>query len=215
MATLGEMTTRLARKLQDQNNTAVSLVALREAVNFAVRTLKLKRWWFNEFEEAVTLTAEDPVLTLVATTPLIIFEDGGIQIVDGTMFFPAHKVSSAIYDLCNTQALGRPTKWVYRNGGYELYPYPDTAYSVIVRGLKDYTAFATDGTDDGDTNDFLTLAEDVVENAALARLHGTERHDKEAADTFERYAEQDYANLMAVQGQKVGTGGNLPCSFLL
>jgi hypothetical protein len=82
MATLGELTTRIARKLQDTTNTAVSKVAIREAVNASVRHWKTRPWWFTEFEESVALTPGERAL-LLTTDTLYLLEPGGVHVTDG------------------------------------------------------------------------------------------------------------------------------------
>ena len=214
MATLGALTTRIARKLIDTANTAVSQVAIREAVNASVRHWKTRPWWFTEFEESVSLTPGERALSLT-TAALYLLEPGAIHISDAEILHPVRKVTSAEFDRCDTSATGRPWMYAYRAGAYQLHPTPDSAYTAIVRGVKDYSALATDGSDDTQTNDLLTEGEDVIEQWALSRLHATERQDLDMANTYARLAEQDYFNLLRTNGARTGTGHNQVYSSMI
>jgi hypothetical protein len=214
MATLGELTTRIARKLQDTTNTAVSKVAIREAVNASVRHWKTRPWWFTEFEESVALTPGERAL-LLTTDALYLLEPGGVHVTDGGLLYAVEKITSAKFDLYDTQVTGRPWVYCYRAGGYELHPIPDSAYTAVVRGVKDYAAFATDSTDDTATNDLLTHAEDIIEQWTLSRIHATERQDLDMANTFAQLAERDYQNLLRTNNARNAPGHNAVHSFLV
>jgi len=206
MTALGTLTTRIAQKLLDTGNVVVSAPSIIDAVNESVRFWKRRSFWFNEFEETVVLSTNDPMLNLLTVTPLVVFENQGVVIIDQDERYDVTKVSSAIYDAANDEQQGRPYIWTYRNDGYELFYYPDEAYSAVVRGIKDYSAFATDGTDNALSNDFTDEAEDLIVYEALSRIHGGIRQDEKMEAYFRRLATDEYNNLMGFDNSKQGTG---------
>lgn len=216
MTTLGDLTSRLARKITDESNTAVSLVALREAVNYAINKWKTKDWWFNEYGQEITLSAGVATFSFPGTlTSLYVFDNNGVVITYEGSKWNVQKVASEIFDCEYGEETGMPTIWTMRNMTHYIHPTPDQDYIATIRGIKDYAAFATDGSDDTSTNDLLTYAEYVIENTALARIHGAERQDISMARLFEEYANADYINLMAFHGRKTISGQNIIHSVLI
>lgn len=206
MPTLSQMSSTISKKLVDDSNVAVTSAQIKTAINEAITYWKRRALWFNEFEETITLTAENPAFSLSTNTPLYIFPKGGVAIDYSDQRYPLTKVSTSYYDRINAEFTGLPFLWTYRNDGFEVYYYPDQAYSVIVRGIKDYTAFATNGDDDAETNDWLTEAELVIQYWALSRLHGEFRQDEKMESYYTARAENEYENLMKFMGEKVRTG---------
>ena len=215
MATLAQMITRIADRLLDPNHTAITEVQIREAVNEAIDFHKQETFWFNEFEETVTLTADSKVLSLTTNTPLEIYEEGGVVIDYGSLYWNVRKVSTQKYDSESTQATGLPYMWTYRNDAFELYFIPDQAYSCIVRGIKDYTAFDETGTDDNTSTDFTTEGERLIRYTALAYLAADYRHDNEMASKFEERADLELTKLIDKTAQKFKSDSNEIHSTLL
>jgi hypothetical protein len=151
----------------------------------------------------------------VNNSPLYLIEPGGVVIVDDGIRHPVCKVPWSTFDLYDRDFQGRPNIYTYRNGQYELQPTSDASYTAVVRGVKDYTAFATDSTDDTATNDLLTHAEDIIEQWTLSRIHGTERQDLDMASLFAQLAERDYQNLLRTNNARNAPGYNAVHSFLV
>lgn len=215
MATLSATSAVIARKLLDENNTVVSGVQIRTAINDAIKYWKRRAFWFNEFSETITLTIGNPAFSLVTNTPIFLFEKGGAVVVENMIRYPLTKITSEKYDLLNIQAPGRPFAWTYRNQGFELYSYPDQAYSMVCRGIKDYADFATEGADDGNTSDFLTHAELLIQYWALSRLHGEYRQDEKMESYYTARAKDEFENLKEFNADKDSTGTNEVHSFLI
>lgn len=215
MATLAQMITRIADRLLDPNHTIITEQQIREAVNEAIDFHKYETFFFNEFEETVTLTADSATLTLSTNTPLEIYEEGGVVIDYGQQYWDVRRVSTQQYDSESTQSTGMPYIWTYRNDGYELYFIPDQAYSCIVRGIKDYTAFDITGTDDANTSDWTTTAERLTRYTALSNLATDYRQGLEMADKFEQRAAMELEKLQKVTRQKYKTNTNHIHSTLL
>jgi hypothetical protein len=201
MATFGELQTQVSSRLKDPNNTSVSASIVADVLNEALQYWSKKPYWFNEFRDVVTLTEDDPVLTLT-TDAQYVFDTGGITIDYANTRWPVKKITSDEYDCLNVQGRGIPYAWVYRNGGYELYGYPDAAYTALVRGIKNYT----DLSGDSDTNDFTINAPDLLRYEALARLYGEFRQDPKMEAYYAARATNEHTNLRQATNRLNGSG---------
>ena len=206
MATFGELQTRASARLKDPDNTSVSASDVANVLNDAIQYWEKERFWFNEFEEPVTLTINDPAFVLAANTPLYLFKEDGVVINYANARWPLKKVSPAEYDGMNTQGRGLPFAWTERNEGYEVYFYPDVAYTAVVRGIKAYTPFATDGSANNDTNDFTIEAPDLILYEALSRLFGEFRQDPKMETYYANRAINEKKNLKLQTRRRKGTG---------
>lgn len=208
MATFGELQVKASARLKDVNNTAVSASDVADVINDAIAQWKLKRFWFNEFEETVTLVQNDPILPALpnGVIPLEIFQEDGIVINYAQSRWPVRKISGSEYDDMNVQGRGIPYAFTQRDDEVELYWYPDAAYSAVVRGLKDYTRFATNGTQNNLSNDFTINAPDLILYETLARLFGEFRQDTKMENYYAARATNQYWNLQRRTRKALKTG---------
>lgn len=192
MATFEAIQQRVSTRLKDPNNVDISVSDVSTVINDAIRHWSKKRFWFNEFEETVTLTAGNPVVTLVSNpNPIEVFKKGGMAINYASTRWPLSKVTSAEYDNMNAEGRGIPFAWVYRNGGYEVYWYPNADYPLIVRGLKRYD----DLVNNIDTNDFTNHAVSLVMYEALSRFYAEFRQDEKMEEYYSNRAANEYDTL--------------------
>lgn len=209
MTTLATLKANISLRLKDENNVRVSAASVTSSINQAINFWKRKPFWFNEFEESITISSNS--FSLVTNTPLFLFKNDGVVIEENDQRYPLTKVSSDEYDRMNNEGTGRPFAWVYRNDGFECFFYPDQSYTAVCRGLKDYAALSADG----DSNDFTTETQDLIEYEALARLHGEVLQDSNMQTYFSGMATREYDNLMDFDGEKNSTGRLQVHSFLL
>lgn len=203
MATFAALQNKVSTRLKDPNNEDISAADVATIINDAVAHWSKKLFWFNEFEETVTLTVNDPALPLVTNTnPVEIFKHGGIVINYAQTRWPLRKVSSEEYDAMNVQGKGIPFVWTYRNDGYQLYWYPDQEYSTIVRGLKSYAALSGSS----DMNDFTEEAPDLIIYEALSRLYAEFRQDEKMEAYYSGRAQDQYALLRKETNRRKATG---------
>lgn len=206
MATFGTLKTNISLRLKDENNTVVSDANVGVAVNKAIDYWKKHPFFFNEFVETVTISSGASSFSLSTNTPLYLFEQGGVVIEQNDTRYPLKKVSTIEYDMMNSEGTGQPFVWTYRNDGFEVYYYADQAYTAYARGIKDYSAFATDGTDNSSSNDFTTEVQDLIEYEALARLWMEILQDEAMSNYFMKMAEREYQNYLKFHRGKNATG---------
>lgn len=203
MTTLGTLVTRVSARLKDPSFTAVTRAEVVAVINDAITFYADDRFAFNEFEETVPLTAGNPLLTLVTNIdPERIYNTNGIVINYASNRWPLNKISSEEYDALNVQGRGIPFAWTWRNGKYEVYYYPDAAYSAVVRGLKSYPPLALDA----DTNDFTDSADNLIMYESLSRLYAEFRQDDKMEAYYTGKAASEYRNLQKKKRNLVGTG---------
>lgn len=207
MATFAALQARVSSRLKDPSNVDISAADVAAIINDALRHWAKHRFWFNTFEETVILThngnANDRFFVLSANAdPENIFKEDGMVIDYAQTRWPLEKVSPAVYDTLNTEGRGIPYAWTYRNGGYELYWYPDQAYSLVVRGLKRYSDLSAGA----DTNDFTDHASDLLMYEALSRLYAEFRQDDKMEAYYSGRAQDQYMTLRKETNRKNATG---------
>ena len=191
MATFGELQSKVSTRLKDPSNTSVSVSDVAATINEAIQFWSRERFWFDEFEESVALVQDDPDLPALSVTPKYLFETNGIVIDYASTRWPVRKISSIEYDEMNAEGRGIPFAWTFRNNGYELYWYPDAAYTAIVRGVKAYA----DLVDSSDTNDFTTNTPDLVMYEALSRLFGEFLQDPNMESYYSARTQNEFKSI--------------------
>ena len=197
MATFGAVKTAIARRLLDEENTAVTDVEIGEAINEAIKKWKSKRFWFNTTEFALAIAAGETSLTLptdflieIPRNAVIVYENGEKRQVK--------KVSPTVFDgYGNDQSTGLPRIYTNRDGVLEIFPAANIDYSGKLYYLREYTEFATDGTQDDETNDFLDEGCQLIQNEALSNLFGELRQDDKMEDRYAKRTQTEHNTLIA------------------
>lgn len=154
MATFGEIQDRINRDYLNRTDFSAETV---RAIRASIRHYEHKRWWFNESSTAIATTTS---ISHIAR-PSAFFE------TDELRFFYA---SSASYSLnridmkdllemrAGAQTVGQPTHYAEWGERYELFPIPDSAWTITVHGFQQLAALS--GT--ADTNAWTSAAEDLI-----------------------------------------------------
>lgn len=215
-ATFGQLQTRVAARLIDPSNVAVSSSNVAQAINDAVSFWKTRKFWFNNKLTTLTLDLEDPyILGYGNSNPLwpnapvlpsnFLFEDDkdGFVIQYNNQNYPLDKVHPREYDnsfLSNGNGL--PFIYTWRNGNYEIYWKPQLAYTMQVNFYADYP----DLVNPTDTNDFTTYADKLIEYDAISRILSDLRLDDDRAAKFAARAETENTNLKSRSRKQNATG---------
>lgn len=203
MATFEALQQQVSKRLKDPNNTDVTVSDVSALINDAIRYWSRKQYKFNEFQETVTLTAGSPTLTLVTnTSPKNIFTQGGVTINYASSRWTVNRVNTSDYDDMNDEGRGIPFAYTYRNGGYELYYYPDRDYTAIVRGLKSYDKLVNNE----DTNDFTDNAENLIIYEATARGFAEFKQDDRMEAYFTARAKDEHRVLTEENNRERASG---------
>ncbi|MDP9195210.1 MAG: hypothetical protein M3O22_00300 [Pseudomonadota bacterium] len=202
MPTFASLKTSAAKRLMDDSNTAVSASDVGDSVNAAIRFWKQKRFWFNQATATPTLTEDDPDITGMPSAFLYELSQNGFVIEYASSRYPLVKVDNNFFDAKDSEGVGLPAIYTYRNGGYQVCPYPDQAYTLKLYYIKDYS----DLSGDSDTNDFTAYADRLVLYEALSRLHGELRQDEKMEAYYSARAAAEYQNLQTRTAMLIGTG---------
>lgn len=211
MATFVQVTTAVSKKLLDPNNTAVALSDVQDAVNESVAYWKFKRFWFNTVRDSATLTPQVGSIPLPTNFLVPFLDDGGFEIEYSNARYLLRKLDQTTYDgLWLGNGYGRPSYYSNLSGTYNVYPLPDQAYTIRRNYLEDYPALTVDG----DTNDFLTNANLLIQYWTLAKMFRDNRQDSTMSEAFFNSAQDEYANLSIMTTKSNATGGLLLHTFL-
>lgn len=206
MATFGDMTAYVSKRLIDPTNTAVDASDVQEAINDAIRYWKFRRFWFNEVTDTATLTAQSPSFPYPADFLLPVIKDGGFVIQFGSVNWPLSKLDMPSYDkLFLANGFGLP-RWYARLGNeeYQCYPIPDQNYVVMRHYLKDYMDLSANG----DTNDFTLNAARLIELWALGNLTAELRQDMDTTAYYRQASADEYRQLR-VRTDKENSAGKV------
>lgn len=207
MATLGTAATEIARKLLDEDGTAVSAATIKAAINEAITFWKQKRLWFNSTAADVTFNIGDTTLTTLPSDFLEPVPRNPLNVIQNGFPYRVVKRLPIVFDShVSNVGTGRPLIFCYRNKQIEIYPYPDIVYSGKLYYVKDYTDFATNGGDDAKTNDWLTDGIRLVRSQALAWLHAEERQDEKMAEIYQGRANSEFNNLLSRTNKLLKSG---------
>lgn len=196
MTTFSALKTKVSRLLKDANNTAVSAETVGDYINQSIDYWKHKEFWFNQKKDNVTMTQGNPVVVM----PSDFLVQISFAINYANQRWPLTMISNSEYDDMNVQGQGIP-KYITFTGDWEVYYYPDQAYSLEVRYLEDYETLTGD-----ETNDFLTNAERLIMYDALSRLFAEERQDDKMEAYYTGRSQDEYNNLLARTNKQIGTG---------
>lgn len=204
--TLGAMTNSIAKRLIDDGNTSVSRQDIQIAINEAISYYKHKRFWFNERTYNVLLSEGDTQVDLPEDF-LLDLPRNTLSIVESGDTYEVRKKPPAVFNsLIYNTGTGRPTIYMLQTGVMSIYPFPDREYTGTLNYIKDYDDFSTSGTADNTTNDFISLAGNLIRNEALSRLHMELRQDEKMASAFSLLAERELSSLMGRTNKLNKTG---------
>lgn len=193
--TLGQMATEISRRLLDENNTAVTAVEVREAINEAIAKWKAKQFWFNREENPWNMQEGDTFVAL-PTDFLCPVAKNSITIKFSGFTYQVKKYPALRFDAIDSSSItGRPLRYTLRDGYIEFSPAANQIYPATLYYLRDYPTLATDGTGDGATNDFLTNAAMLIRSEALAQIHGELRQDEKMEARYTNRVNSEYATL--------------------
>jgi hypothetical protein len=206
MGTLGTVATAISRRLLDENQTAVTAVEVREAINEAVRKWQAKSFWFNRTEAPISIAQGDVFVSLPADYFTVVPRNPFTILFSG-FTYQVKKYSAVRFDaIDSTSITGRPLRFTERDGYLEFSPAANQAYTGTLYYMRNYSALATDGSTDGATNDFITNAEMLIRSEALTQIHGELRQDEKMESRYADRTALEYAVLRTKTAMMYKTG---------
>ncbi len=207
MTSFGDLITEVAEKIDQSllgsNPTATTSPAAR-AINRAIDYFEPERFWFNEATTSITLTTGDPTVPNLPSDFLFEVENGGLAINFSSTRYPIQRISVRDYDRVNVEGLGLP--YLYKTFGkqIDLYFFPDQAYTLELRYIKEYTNLVNDA----DTNDWTDNAQRLIVAKALEDLYLDSRHSLPGGlhDQYKQKRIDEHNQLKDKTGQLSTTG---------
>jgi len=158
MATLSDLRSIVSDNLNRTDlNTQID-----QAINFAIDYYaKRYRFWFNETTATFNTVASQFNYTSAETglTNVREFDYVKIAISSTNNYEVVPETYDVIQSINISNATGQPIFYSYYKENMYLYYVPDAAYTITVSYVKSYS----DLVNDGDSNDFTTNAEDLIE----------------------------------------------------
>ena len=203
MATFGALQTAVSKRLLDASNTAVSASDVAAAINESIAYWKFRRFWFNEIQDSVTLTAQDAVIPYTGDILVFNSENGSVNIEYSNMRYQLTKINQQDYNnLWLGNGYGIPQYYARVGQDYVMYPLPDIAYTLNRTYLKEYAALVNAG----DTNDFTNFAERLIRLWTAADLIAEFRQDEKMESYFRNSANDAYRQLCVMSDKSDGSG---------
>lgn len=204
MATLSDMQTFVSKRLQDPNNTAVSIADVTDLINMALQYWKNERFWFNEITDTTTLTQGNPAIPLAVDFLVPSIDQGAFVIEYSGIRYPLTKISEPQYNnqyLSN--GIGQPFNYArLANSEYQVFPIPDRDYTLRRFYIRDYDDFVN-GTD---TNDFSVLLPQLLQYTAAAYGSRDFRQDMTMFGAFWQQAQLEYQSALKTTRKDNATG---------
>jgi len=206
MSTFLQMRTKIADYLDRSDLSS----QINDAINRAIEYYEKERFWFNEKTGTFATVANTKNYSSAGGVPTDIAE---IDYVEVTQSGKEYEVEPRTYNYIKRpqgyDVTGLPKYYAFYQENFYLDPIPNAIYTITISYQQKYTALSADG----DSNDFTTDAEDLIEARALWWLYGRIIKDKELADS----AKQDELNALSSLREKtrklIATGYVRPTSF--
>src|SRR3990167_9180520 len=131
MATLSELRSRITRKLGNDQVIDPTSAEITQAINSTIDFYETETFWFNQYVATLTATVSNRVITtgMPADFKQEVQIDG-LTLVYNQVWTPLKHITPFEYDCLNAEQEGLPYAYTYRDGAFELFPYPDQAYTI-------------------------------------------------------------------------------------
>lgn len=207
MATYGDIQSEVAQKVDETYLTS----QISTAINRTILFYQPYHFWFNTATASITLIPNDPIVPNIPDDFQYEMTKGGLVINNSSMRYVLQRVHEVEYDCQNVQGIGLPFNYCYRNGQFELYWYPDQAYTLYLYYVRKYP----DLVESNDTNDWTDNATRLIVAQTLADLYLDQRKSKDYYDFYRSVAASELAELKQRNKRNSGTGMLIPDNGLL
>lgn len=203
MATLSQLRTRIAAKLSDGTLLRPDATEIDQAVNAAIDFYENKYFWFQEALAALSTIVDDPILGGIPSDFKFQQHPNSLVLLNNNFRYPLQHVTPIELDqLSNDVSTGLPSVYTYRTGQFELYQIPQEIYTVNLYYYKTYADLVADG----DSNDFTTKAERLIEYKTLLDLIGDYKPEDERYILYTAKVKEEYDIIENETYNRTSTG---------
>ena len=206
MSTLVQMRSRIA---DDLNRSDLS-TQIDRAINRAIEHYESEGFWFDEKIATFNTVASQENYGSVDSIPTDIKEIDFVQVtISGRKFELYPRTYDYIKRMNASGTTGEPYDYCYYQENFYLSPIPNAVRTITVSYQQKYSTLSADG----DSNDFTTDAEDLIENHAKADIYANTLHEPDEASRC--WQMRDIAlNALRAKTYKLKASGKLvPTSF--
>ena len=195
MSTYVELQNRINLDYLNRGTTLVS--ETKRAIQASIRQHERKRWWFNETSTAIVTVASQTYATLPSNFLVLDL----LQITVSSMDYKLVQKDLGWIRAANaSRVTGEPTHFAYYNDRIELFPIPNSAYSLPVYYIKSLTALSADS----DTSAWTEgVTEDLIVYGATKNMMATVLHDNDGAAVYAGLERQALHDLRSANEQRL------------
>lgn len=165
------------------------------AIQAAVRKYERKRFWFNETATSVACVASQSYVAV----PSNFLELDLLQVTDSSANVELIEKDLKWIRRANTVPThGIPTHFTIYQNRIELFPIPDSAYSLPIYYLHKYPALSAGS----DTSEWTSAVEDVIVYHATKLMWATVLRNSEQANIYQSLEQEALISILAEKEQR-------------
>lgn len=199
----------VARIREDINRGSDFDARIKQSIVDAIRFYRTKRLGFNIKRARALLTSDTEIVSL----PLDWIEADFLRLEDDGSREPMEEVT---YDWMEDEGLnddirGRPTKYAIQHRELRLYPIPDRSYTLVLSFQYDLQNVSLSASD-GETNAWMTEAEELIRKRAMGELYVLYVGGPEAVakgNLLKQEAEDDVLPVLEAQAAREQSSGQI------
>lgn len=203
---------QMQQRIADDLDRSDLTTQIKKAINRAIVHYESEPFWFKE--ESTTFSAVADQEEYTYGTGSVPSDVAMIDIMERS--YGGQKVTMqeiTPFELEAKQSLtakGIPDQFAQYENKFKLYPIPNqSGITIYIKYTKTYTELSADG----DTNDWLTYAEDLIEARARWWINARILHDNDSAATDAVQEASALDALRTKNTQKTGQGRVIPTNF--
>jgi hypothetical protein len=208
MSTYGTMQDRIADELARTDLAS----NIRQAIQSAIRHYERRAFYFNEVRKTLSTSDGDFDYTTAEFSFLDkLAEIYTAKITVGTNQYHLMEMDWSTFDelRSSTTTEGDPTAFAYYGQVFYVYPTPNTARDIVISGVEKPASLSATG----DTNYWMTDAEELIRSRATRKLYSEVIKDQENAAYWAQCEAEALLALMGETEARQMTGLPKPSEF--
>lgn len=198
MATYGEIQDRINLDILNRSDLTAETV---RAINATIRRYERTRFFFNESSTALTTSAS--VSSIAIPTAFFSFDYLRIDYQSSASYELTRTTMDDILEMrAGAQAHGLPTHFAVYGTQFELFPIPDSAWTVTAHGIHQLTQL-TAQSQTATTNDWFSAAEDLIVYGATKLMWSTVLRNAQEATVYAALEREALAMLESNTEQRI------------
>ncbi len=207
MSTFLQMQSKIATRIKRSDLTT----EIKEAINEAIDIYDSKSFYFQETSGSFNTVASQESYGTSDSLPSDIREIDKVTITLSSTNKPllCPRTFEYIRERNIGAATGTPDDYAWYSSKLWFAAIPNSAWAITVYYKKSYTALSADA----DTNDWTTIAENLILQCAIKIISNDVTKDFELADRMEKRERESFIILKKKSDQLVASGKVTPSTF--